>query len=146
MKIIDRRAEAPVFADVRPVDGDGSNEFGQKMDSKRASGDYREKLKNLLERIDQQAAKLADRLDIGELKRYRSLVAEFIDISVRHSSQYEKEQTLDARGRRRIFGIVKKIDAELETLAREVLKGQKDNLGVLAKLDDIRGMLVDIMA
>jgi uncharacterized protein YaaR (DUF327 family) len=146
MKIIDRRVEAPLYTDVRPVDGDGSNEFGQKMDSKRAAGDFREKLKNLLERIDQQAAKLSERLDIGELKRYRTLVAEFIDISVRHSSQYEKEQTLDGRGRRRIFGIVKKLDVELENLTREVLKSQKDNLGVLAKLDDIRGMLVDMMA
>jgi uncharacterized protein YaaR (DUF327 family) len=145
MKIIDRRTEAPAYADISAVSGGDSDGFRQKMDDKRSAGDFREKLKNLLERIDMQAAKLSERLDIAELKRYRSLVAEFIDLSVRHSSQYKKEQTLDGRGRRRIFGIVQKIDIELENLTREVLKAHKDNIGVLAKLDDIRGMLVDIL-
>ena len=123
-----------------------NNEFGQKMSGKRNEGDFRGKLKNLLERIDQQAQKLSERLDIAELKRYRTLVAEFIEISVRNSSEYQREHTLDGKGRHRIFGIVKKIDAELETLTREVLKTQKDYIGVLAKLEDIRGLLVDIMA
>jgi uncharacterized protein YaaR (DUF327 family) len=121
--------------------------FGQRMGRRRAEGgDFRTKLKNLLERIDQQAQKLSERLDIAELKRYRTLVTEFIDISVRNSSEYHREHTLDGKGRHRIFGIVKKIDVELENLTREVLKSQKDYIGVLAKLEDIRGMLVDIIA
>ena len=122
-----------------------NNEFGQKMGRKRADGDFRAKLKNLLERIDMQAQKLSERLDIAELKRYRSLVTEFIDVSVRHSSEYKREHTLDGKGRHRIFGIIKKVDAELEALTREVLRSQKDFIGVLAKLEDIRGLLVDII-
>ena len=120
--------------------------FGQRMGRKRAEGDFKSKLKNLLERIDQQAQKLSERLDIAELKRYRTLVTEFIDISVRNSSEYQREHTLDGKGRHRIFGIVKKIDIELENLTRDVLNSQKDYIGVLAKLEDIRGLLVDIIA
>jgi len=124
----------------------GGDDFGQKMSRKRAENDFRGKLKNLLERIDMQAQKLSERLDIAELKRYRSLVTEFIDISVRHSSEYQREHTLDGKGRHRIFGIIKKIDEELEALTREVLRTQKDYIGVLSKLEDIRGLLVDIIA
>jgi uncharacterized protein YaaR (DUF327 family) len=128
------------------LSGADNNEFEQNMSRKRLDGDFRGRLKNLLERIDMQAQKLSERLDIAELKRYRSLVTEFLDVSVRHSSEYKREHTLDARGRHRIFGIVKKIDEELEMLTREVLKEQKDYIGVLAKLEDIRGLLVDIIA
>jgi uncharacterized protein YaaR (DUF327 family) len=115
------------------------------MDKKRAEGEFRDKLKNLLERIDIQSQKLSERMDIGELKRYRTLVKEFLDISLRNSTKFEKEHTLDSKGRHRIFAIVKKVDAELENLTREVMRQQKDNLNVLAKLDDIRGMLLDII-
>ena len=146
MRVIDRRAEMAGIVGTGPVNDADNNEFGQNMGRKRVDGDFRIKLKNLLERIDLQAQKLSERLDIAELKRYRSLVTEFIDVSVRNSSEYKREHTLDGKGRHRIFGIVKKIDAELEMLTREVLKGQKDYIGILAKLEDIRGLLVDIIA
>ena len=146
MRVIDRRADIAGVAGSNTVSEADNNEFGQNMGRKRIEGDFRNKLKNLLERIDQQAQKLSERLDIAELKRYRSLVTEFIDISVRNSSEYKREHTLDGKGRHRIFGIVKKIDVELEALTREVLRGQKDYINVLAKLEDIRGMLVDIIA
>jgi uncharacterized protein YaaR (DUF327 family) len=131
---------------VNTVDGDERDEFSKKMDARRDAGGFRERLKSLLERIDDQAVRLSERLDIAELKRYRTLVTEFVDITVRNAARYEKEHTLDGRGRHRVFGIVRKIDQELENLTQEVLSRHKDNIGVLAKLDDIRGMLVDIMA
>lgn len=146
MRVIDRQADMAGAMGVKMTGGAEDDAFGQKMDRRRAEGGFREKLKNLLERIDMQAQKLSERLDIAELKRYRSLVTEFIDISVRHSTEYHKEHTLDGKGRHRIFGVIKKIDEELETLTREILKVHKDYIGVLAKLDDIRGLLVDILA
>ena len=146
MKVADMRVGMMAQRGINSVASDEHDDFGQKMDARREAGGFRERLKNLLERIDDQAQKLSERLDIAELKRYRSLVVEFVDITVRNASKYEKEHTLDGRGRHRVFGIVRKIDQELENLTQEVLRRHKDNIGVLAKLDDIRGMLVDIMA
>ena len=145
MKVFDRRANIAALFDSNAVINDTEREFGQNIDGKRADSGFREKLKNLLERIDMQSQKLSERMDIGELKRYRSLVKEFLDISLRNSAHFHKEHTLDSKGRHRIFAIVKKVDMELENLTREVLRQQKDNLNVLAKLDDIRGMLLDIL-
>jgi uncharacterized protein YaaR (DUF327 family) len=145
MKVIDRRADFTSMTGAITTGGAAIDEFGHKMEQKRMEGGYKDKLKNLLERIDTQAQRLSERLDIAELKRYRSLVTEFIDLSVRHSVEYQKEHTLDGKGRHRIFGIVKKIDVELENLTRELLKEHKDYISVLAKLDDIRGLLVDII-
>jgi len=145
MKIIDKQIGMAALLDSNAVTNDTDREFGRNMNDKRAEGGFKEKLKNLLERIDIQSQRLSERLDIGELKRYRTLVKEFLDISLKNSSQFHKEHTLDSRGRHRIFAIVKRVDEELENLTREVLRQQKDNLNVLAKLDDIRGMLLDIL-
>ena len=145
MKVLDRQTHMAAPVDSNAVSNDTDREFGQNMDNRRAEGGFREKLKNLLERIDIQSQRLSERMDIGELKRYRSLVREFLDISIKHSSQFHKEHTLDSKGRHRIFAVVKKVDTELENLTREVLRQQKDNIRVLAKIDDIRGLLLDII-
>ena len=146
MKVSDMRVGVLAQRGVNAASNDDRDEFSRKMEARREDGGFRARLKNLLERIDDQAERLAERLDIAELKRYRALVVEFVDITVRNAAKYEKEHTLDGRGRHRVFGIVRKIDLELENLTKEVLHRHKDNIGVLAKLDDIRGMLVDIMA
>ena len=43
-----------------------------------------------------------------------------------------------------MYGIVKEVDKSLDNLAQELLKDEKDNLAILNKIDDIRGMLLDI--
>ena len=146
MKVSDMGANMVSRRGLNAVASDERDEFSHRMDARREAGGFRERLKNLLERIDDQAQRLSERLDIAELKRYRSLVTEFVDMSVRNAARYEKEHTLDGRGRHRVFGIIRKIDQGLEDLTQEVLRRHKDNIGVLAKLDDIRGLLVDIMA
>jgi len=146
MKVIDRRMGVAAPTDATVIADSESAAFGQRMDQKRAEGGAKERLRVLLEQIDKQAQRLSERLDIGELKRYRSLVTEFVDLSVKTFSKYHKEHTLDGKGRHRIFGLVRKVDMELENLTSEVVKAQKDNIGVLAKLDDIRGLLLDIIA
>ena len=145
MRVLIRPTSMSALLDNNVALNDTDRDFSQSMDQRRAVGGFREKLKNLLERIDAQSQRLSERLDIGELKHYRTLVKEFLDISLKNSSQFHKEHTLDSKGRHRIFAIVKKVDTELENLTREVLKQQKDNIGVLAKLDDIRGLLLDII-
>ena len=61
-----------------------------------------------------------------------------------HSHEFSRENFLDRRGRHRVYGIVKEVDKSLDDLAQELLKDEKDNLAILNKIDDIRGMLLDI--
>ena len=44
-----------------------------------------------------------------------------------------------------MYGIVKLIDENLDELAEELLKDEKDNLLILNKVDEIRGLLMDIL-
>lgn len=55
-----------------------------------------------------------------------------------------RENFLDRRGRHRVYGIVKLVDKNLDDLAGELLKDEKDNIAVLEKVNEIQGLLLDI--
>jgi uncharacterized protein YaaR (DUF327 family) len=44
-----------------------------------------------------------------------------------------------------VYGIVKLIDKNLDELAGELIKEEKDNLAILRKIDEIKGLLLDIL-
>ena len=51
---------------------------------------------------------------------------------------------LDRRGRHRVYGIIRLVDENLDQLAQELMKDEKDNLAILNKIGEIRGLLLDI--
>ena len=106
--------------------------------------DLAEKLKGMIQDISEQGDKIAKHMDIRDMKRYRNLVKEFMNEVTANSHAFSRENFLDRRGRHRVYGIVKEVDKSLDDLAQELLKDEKDNLAILNKIDDIRGMLLDI--
>ncbi len=103
-----------------------------------------EKLASLMKDIEEQGAKIAKHMDIKDMKKYRSSVKEFMNEVVSRSHEFSRENFLDRRGRHRVYGIIRQVDKNLDELAEELLKEEKDNLAILGKIDDIRGMLIDI--
>ena len=103
-----------------------------------------EKLSSLMKDIEEQGAKIAKHMDIKDMKIYRSKVKEFMNEIVSRSHEFSRENFLDRRGRHRVYGIVRQVDKNLDDLAEELLKEEKDNLAILGKIDDIRGLLLDI--
>ena len=104
-----------------------------------------ERLQLMLEDIVQQGKKIAKRTDISEMRQYRQLIKEFLNEVVNRSHQFSRENFLDRRGRHRVYGIVKLIDKNLDELAEELIKDEKDNIAILNKIDEIRGLLLDIL-
>ena len=47
--------------------------------------------------------------------------------------------------RRKKFTLVKVIDKKLESLAAEVLKNQRDQIGILSAIEEINGLLVNLI-
>lgn len=104
------------------------------------------KLGSLMEQITNQGEKLAKHMDIGDMKRYRALVKDFLNEVVNRSHEFSRENFLDRRGRHRVYGIVRLVDKNLDDLAQELVKDEKDNLTILNKVGEIRGLLLDIVA
>lgn len=106
--------------------------------------ELQEKLTSLMEEITRQGDNLAKKRDVRDMKRYRTLIKEFMNEIVNRSHSFSRENFLDRRGRHRVYGIIKLVDANLDALAQELVKDEQDHLKILAKIDEIRGLLLDI--
>jgi len=104
-----------------------------------------ERLQGLLGQISSQGKRVAQHLDFAELKQYRSLVTDFINEVVTHSHEFSRENFLDRRGRHHVYGIVRLVNQDLDELAQELLKKEKDALTILEKIDEIHGLLLDMI-
>lgn len=106
--------------------------------------DLQEKLNSMMEQITVQGDKLSKHMDIKDMKKYRELVKGFLNEVVSRSHEFSRENFLDRRGRHRVYGIVRLVDKNLDDLAGELVKDEKDHLAIISKIDDIRGLLLDI--
>ncbi|MGN0373856.1 MAG: YaaR family protein [Butyrivibrio sp.] len=108
--------------------------------------ELQERLGSLMEQITEQGDKLSKHMDIRDMKKYRTLVKDFMNEVVNRSHEFSRENFLDRRGRHRVYGIVRLVDKNLDELAQELVKDEKDNLSVLNKVGEIKGLLLDIIA
>ena len=142
MKINQLTGQAPIDTAKQPAKTDDSFKFT--LVSHIENSELQEKLSGLMKDIEEQGSKIAKHMDIRDMKRYRNLVKEYMNEGTANSHAFSRENFLDRRGRHRVYGIVKEVDKSLDDLAQELLKDEKDNLAILNKIDDIRGMLLDI--
>lgn len=104
------------------------------------------RLNLLIEDITQQGKRLAKHMDVRDMKKYRQLITDFMNEIVNRSHKFSRENFLDRRGRHRVYGMIKLIDQNLNEIAMELIKDEKDQIELLSKIDEIRGILLDIIA
>ena len=95
--------------------------------------------------IDEQGKLLGDRVDIKELGKYRKLIRDFLDEIVSNGYTFSKEDAYASRGKHRYIATVKIVDEKLDEIGKEVMKEQADKIEILSRIDDIRGLLLDLM-
>lgn len=120
------------------------DEFKFMLMSRISEEDLQAKLTSLMEEITMQGERIAKKKDIKDMRKYRSLIKDFMNEIVSRSHSFSRENFLDRRGRHRVYGIIRLIDENLDGLAKELMKDEKDNLTILQKIGDIRGLILDI--
>ena len=103
-----------------------------------------DRLNLMMEEIVMQGDKIVKRMDVKDMRRYRTLIKDFMNEIVNRSHKFSRENFLDRRGRHRVYGIVRLVDEKLDELAQELMKEEKDKIAILAKVGEIRGLLLDI--
>lgn len=104
-----------------------------------------ERLSVMMQEITIQGEKLGKHMDVRDMKHYRRLIQEFMNEIVNRSHKFSRENFLDRRGRHRVYGMIKRVNVVLDELAGELIKEEKDTLAILSKVDEIRGLLLDII-
>ena len=106
--------------------------------------ELQEKLTSLMSEITAQGERIGKKKDIRDMKKYRSLIKEFMNEVVNRSHEFSRENFLDKRGRHRVYGIVRLVDENLDKLAEALVADEIDHIEILSRIDEIRGLLLDI--
>ena len=122
--------------------GDGTFKFT--LASQIGEADLQARLQSLMEEITMQGERLYKRRDVRDMKHYRGLIKSFMNEVVSRSHSFSRENFLDKRGRHRVYGIIRLVDQSLDELAQELVKDEQDNIAILGKIGEIRGLLLDI--
>lgn len=144
MDIKVNQVQQPVPVEQTPQVQETDGTFKFTLVSRIEEQDLQNALMQMMEEITRQGDKLAKHRDIKDMKRYRTLVKNFLNEIVNRSHAFSRENFLDRKGRHRVYGIIRLIDKNLDDLAQELVKDEKDNLAILSKIGEIRGLLLDI--
>ncbi len=142
IKVNNIQQAAPVEQTVQQQETDGNFKFT--LVSRIEEQELQNALANMMEEITRQGDKLSKHRDIKDMKRYRALIKDFLNEVVNRSHAFSRENFLDRKGRHRVYGIIRLIDENLDQLAQELVKDEQDNLAILSKIGEIRGLLLDI--
>lgn len=142
LKINQLNQASPVEQTTQVPETDGNFKFT--LASHIEEAQLQERLQTLMQEITVEGEKLAKRRDIKDMRHYRGLVKSFLNEVVSRSHTFTRENFLDRRGRHRVYGIIRLVDETLDQLAQELMKDEKDNLSILNKIGEIRGLLLDI--
>ena len=142
---VNRISEITQTESVKRTESVSNDQFKFTLLSKVEETELRDKLNGMIESITAQGDKIAKHMDISDMRKYRESIKEFMNEIVTHSHKFSRENFLDRRGRHRVYGIVKLVDENLDELAQELLKDEKNHLNILGKIGEIRGLLLDMM-
>jgi uncharacterized protein YaaR (DUF327 family) len=102
-------------------------------------------IKDLLDEVHSFGEQLKNRPFPEEIKQYKRAVRNFLHYIVENGYIIEEQISGTNPLRRKKFTLVQVVDKKLEQLAAGILAGQIDQLEILAKVDEIKGILVDLM-
>ena len=104
-----------------------------------------ERLHLMIQDITQQGKQIGKKHDIRDMQRYRTMIKEFLNEIVSRSHSFSRENYLDKKGRHRVYGIIRLVDENLDALAQELLKDEKDTIAIMGQIGTIEGLLLDIL-
>ncbi len=128
---------------ARPGSGEGFSFSRNMMDFSQAQ--HQKYLEDLKDKIFRQGETIKKKADIREYMQYRKLIAELLEVVAGNAYACAKTSAFDAKGRRNVFLLIKKVNARLDEMAQQILTEQSENIRLLEMVDDIRGLLVDIL-
>lgn len=104
----------------------------------------KETLDEILGDIDQAAKRFLEYPVYENLLKYKERVQRFMKVVI--SRLYKTRETLSSRAvdPQKVYTLLEEVDKNLKLLLEEVLSGQADSISLMAKVDEIRGLLVDL--
>lgn len=120
-----------------------SNRFGD-MVVKQGSKLQTEQLTRLLGDITTAGDRVARSRNLRELARFKMLVKRFLQETVEHGMDLKQSHTWNRFGEGRRLKIIDTIDHHLVELAQDILDEEKEAIDLLARIGEIKGLLINL--
>jgi uncharacterized protein len=128
----------------KEVRSTGTTSF-QKILLETQTNSAKEQLNTLLEGIQKQGERLARSRKFQDLQQYKRLIKSFLQDVVKFGLSLEETTSFGSMSsRERKLLVIKEIDHHLLELSKEILESEDENLRLLDKIGEIKGMLIDL--
>ncbi|KXH86847.1 YaaR family protein [Sporosarcina sp. HYO08] len=121
----------------------GGAKFGQ-MVIKQQQRLQNEQLTRLFGNISAAGERLARSRNLREMAKYKMLVRSFLKEAVELGLELKQSHTWNHYGEGRRLNIVQAVDKKLVELADELLSDEKTSIDLLAKIGEIKGLLINL--
>ncbi len=98
----------------------------------------------LLSHITVAGERLANSRRLRDLAKFKMLVRRFLKEAVEGGLEMDKSHTWNQFGEGRQLALVRQIDAKLVELADDLLNEEKSSVDLLARVGEIKGLLINI--
>jgi uncharacterized protein len=109
-----------------------------------ADMELRIELGMLITEIEEKGKKLYSSKGRKEFEEYKASVKKFMRKVLNSSFRVEEQHGKKKDGKFVVYLTMQKVDDALDNLAQMLLAGQQDSMRLVAVLDEIRGMLLDM--
>lgn len=106
----------------------------------------RRSLEELLDEVFAAGASLKSAPTLAAISDYRARVQAFLRHVVDRMLAVEESISGGNPLKRKRYTLIRVIDGKIEALAASVLSAQREQLGILAQVDEINGLLVDLIS
>jgi uncharacterized protein YaaR (DUF327 family) len=105
---------------------------------------WQESLNKLLRQLDEVGSRLSRSFSLYDLRNYKDLLQHFLKETQGRVYVMRQQIGWSRFGKSKLYQRIERINLELDELTKITLNQQKDPLKMLNKLDEIRGLLVDL--
>ncbi len=103
-----------------------------------------EQLNKLLVDIDSAGRRLAKSRNFSDLSKYKLLVKKFIHEAVEYGMNMKQSRSWDYNGNSRSLKIIEQVDESLVQLADEMISKEGSTIDILAKIGEVKGLLINL--
>lgn len=103
-------------------------------------------LEVLLDNVNEIGEKLKESVSLGVVQDYKRAVRDFLAYVVRNTLSVERHESGPSVMNRKRFTLIRVIDQKLERLAAGILLDQRAQLDILRRIDEISGLLIDLLS
>ncbi len=112
--------------------------------SKAHKQEVSQELEQLMGDIKEKGDRLADQMNWESFISYRDSVKSFLRVLIGETYQVASSKGKNRFGSQKLYRHVETIDNKLAELGKQLVEDESEKVDVIAKIDEIRGLLLDL--